>query len=110
MIEFRPEISGNTVIYLSYEDSECTGKVILTLDSLTHSTLHSVTAVNEETAEGLIRSALTAAANRSVFSVNYSASDFIDIAVCLGFKERKGVLYGEIPFLLSGCCGCSCDK
>lgn len=108
MIEFKPEISGNTVIYLSYEDGECTGKVMLTLDSSTHSTLHSVTAVNEEIAEGLIRSALTAAANRNIFSVNYSASDFTDIADRLGFKDRNGALYGEIPFLLSGCCGCSC--
>ncbi len=107
MIEFKPDINGTTVNYSSYENGENTGFVNLTLYSSTHSTLNSINAVNDETAEGLIRSALTAAANRNIFSCNYLPENFVDVAVRLGFSERNGALYGEIPFLLSGCCGCS---
>ena len=110
MIEFKPDIKGNTVNYVSFENGESTGSVSLTLDSPTHSTLQTIDAVNDETAEGLIRSALTAAANRNIFSVNYLPSAFVNIAVNLGFSERNGTLYGEIPFLLSGCYGCSHNK
>ncbi len=110
MIEFKPDINGNTVNYFSFENGERTGNVTLTLDSPTHSTLRSIEALNDETAEGLIRSALTAAANRNIFSVNYLPSFFVNVAVHLGFEERKGVLYGEIPFLLSRCCGCNHNK
>ncbi len=110
MIEFKPDINGTTVKYLSFENGKSTGNVMLTLDAPTHSTLQSIEAVNDETAEGLIRSALTAAANRNIYSVNYLPSVFTNIAVNLGFSERNGILYGEIPFLLSGCCGCSHNK
>ena len=110
MIEFKPEINGKTVNYSSYENNENTGCVNLTLDSSTHSTLQAIKAINDETAEGLIRSALTAAANRNIFSCNYLSLEFAEVAIRLGFVERNGVLYGEIPFLLSGCCGCNHNK
>lgn len=106
MIEFKPDINGTTINYSSYENDVNTGCVSLTLDTLTHSTLRSIEADNDETAEGLIRSALTAAGNRNIYSCNYLPSEFNNIAVRLGFSERNGVLYGEIPFLLSGCCSC----
>ena len=110
MIEFKPAIKDNIVIYTAHEDGVQTGRVTLTLDSATRSTLHLVEAINNETAEGLIRSALTAAANRNGFACNYIAENFTDIAKMLGFAEKNGVLYGEIPFLLSGCCGCTHNK
>ena len=110
MIEFKPDINGSTVNYISFENGVQTGSVTLSIDSPTHSSLLSIYTVNDETAEGLIRSALTAAANRNVFSVNYLPSVFVNIAMNLGFTKRNGVLYGEIPFLLSGCCGCGHNK
>lgn len=110
MIEFKPDINGTTVIYRSFENNEQTGSVTLTLDSSTHCSLCTIEAINDETAEGLIRSALTAAANRNVFACKYIPSDFDQIALALGFVDKEGVLYGEIPFLLSGCCGCQHNK
>lgn len=110
MIEFKPEINGNIIKYHSFEDSRQTGSVELVLDSPTHCTLNSIQAENTETAEGLIRSALTAAANRSSFACNYVTSAFSDVARALGFSDKGDVLYGEIPFLLSGCCGCKHNK
>ena len=106
MIEFKPEINNNRVVYRSFEDGKQTGSVTLIIDSPTHCSLLLIEAVNDETAEGLIRSALTAAANRNVFACKYIPSDFDFIARALGFVDKDGVLYGEIPFLLSGCCGC----
>lgn len=110
MIEFKPDIKDNLVIYRSYENDEMTGRVTLTLDTATRSTLHLVEANNDETAEGLIRSALTAAANRNIFACDYKAESYKNIAVRLGFEDKNGSLYGEIPFLLSGCCGCNHNK
>lgn len=110
MIEFKPDINDNIIEYISYENSARTGKVTLSIDTPTHSMLSYIEAVNDETAEGLIRSALTAAANRNVYSCNYTAGSFIDVAVRLGFTEKNGSLYGEIPFIISGCCGCNHNK
>lgn len=110
MIEFKPDINDNVIIYRSFEDFKQTGSVTLTLDSSTHCSLRMIEADNSETAEGLIRSALTAAANRNSFACSYLTADFADVARALGFTDKDGVLYGEIPFLLSGCCGCNHNK
>ncbi len=110
MIEFKPQIKDNLVIYSSYENDKQTGRVTLTLDTATRSTLHLVEADNDETAEGLIRSALTAAANRNIFACDYIAENYKEIAKRLGFTDNKGKLYGEIPFLLGGCCGCKYNQ
>lgn len=110
MIEFKPQIKDNLVIYNSFENDIQTGRVTLTLDTATRSTLHLVEADNEETAEGLIRSALTAAANRNSFACDYIADNYREVAERLGFTDNNGKLYGEIPFLLSGCCGCQHNK
>ncbi len=110
MIEFKPEINDNQVVYRSFEDGKQTGCVTLIIDSPTHCSLRLIEAVNDETAEGLIRSALTAAANRNVFACKYIPSEFDVIARALGFSDKEGVLYGEIPFLLSGCCSCNHNK
>ena len=110
MIEFKPQIKDNLVIYTSHENNVQTGRVTLTLDTATRSTLHLVEADSEETAEGLIRSALTAAANRNIFVCDYIAENYKEVARRLGFTDNKDKLYGEIPFLLSGCCGCQHNK
>ncbi|MBQ5824075.1 MAG: hypothetical protein IIW48_04640 [Clostridia bacterium] len=106
MIEFKPEINDNIVVYRSYEDAQQTGSVMLTLDTPTRCSLRALEAVNDETAEGLIRSALTAAANRNSYACDYLPDAFIGVAKALGFVEKDNLLYGEIPFLLAGCCGC----
>ncbi len=110
MIEFKPDINNSVIIYHSFENDKHTGSVTLTLDSSTRCSLREIEAVNDETAEGLIRSALTAAANRNSFACDYIASEFLSVARALGFYEKDNKLYGEIPFLLSGCCGCKQNK
>lgn len=105
MIEFKPNIKDNIVIYNAFENGEETGRVLLTLDK-THSFLKTIEAIDDETAEGLIRSALNAAANRDGYSCVYEAEKFRNVASLLGFRNENGKLMGEIPFLLSGCCGC----
>lgn len=110
MIEFNPYINENTVIYRSFENGAQTGCVLLTLDSSTHCSLRELEADNNETAEGLIRSALTAAANRNSYACNFLPDSFADVAKMLGFVAKDNLLYGEIPFLLAGCCGCKHNK
>ena len=106
MIEFKPNINGEIVVYNAFENGEETGKVLLTLDK-THSCLKNIKAINDETAEGLIRSALHAAANRNAYTCVYEPDEFKSVALVLGFTEKDGKLTGEIPFLLTGCCGCN---
>lgn len=57
-----------------------------------------------ETQEGLIRSALNYAANRSAYIAEYKASEAVDVAKMLGFAPEGDRLTGEIPFLLAGHC------
>ncbi len=109
MIEFKPDIKDNIVIYNAFENGKETGRITLVFEK-TRSEIKFIEADNDETAEGLIRSALTAAANRNVFSCVYEPQEFKTIALNLGFADNNGKLYGEIPFLLSGCCGCQHNK
>ncbi len=106
MIEFKPDIKGDVIIYRAYENGQNTGRVTLTY-SKTHCNLKFIEAINDETAEGLIRSGLSAAANRDAYTCFYEPAEFVNVAVRLGFEEKDGKLCGEIPFLLTGCCGCS---
>ncbi len=107
MIEFKPDIKDNIVVYNAFEDNRNTGRVLLTVEK-TKAVLVNIQAVDDETAEGLIRSALNAAANRDGYSCVYQPEEFRNVAAMLGFRNENGILVGEIPFLLTGsCCGCS---
>lgn len=105
MVEFKPDIKDNIVIYNAFENGRQTGKATLTINK-NRCYLNFIEAIDNETAEGLIRSALNAAANRDAYVCEYLADSFVSVATLLGFKGNDGKLYGEIPFLLSGCCGC----
>lgn len=106
MIEFKPDIKDNIIVYNAFEEGKNTGKVFLTVDK-TKAVLHSIQAIDYETAEGLMRSALNAAANRDGYSCVYQPEEFRNVATMLGFRNENGTLVGEIPFLLTGsCCGC----
>lgn len=105
MIEFKPDINGDIVVYRAYEGGEATGRVTLTYKK-THSDLKFIEAKDDDTAEGLIRSALSAAANRGAYTCCYEPAEYSNVAKRLGFAEKDGRLCGEIPFLLAGCCGC----
>ena len=107
MIEFKPDIKDNVVIYNAFEEGKNTGKVLLTVEK-TKAKLVSIQAIDAETAEGLMRSALNAAANRDGYNCTYEPEAFRDVAQLLGFRNENGKLVGEIPFLLTGsCCGCN---
>ncbi len=104
MIEFRPDITDGEVSYAAFESGENVGSARLTFSG-TRCELMSVGAEDEETAEGLIRACLNAAGNRGAYSCLYKADAFSGVARSLGFEDSPQGLYGEIPFVLAGCCG-----
>ena len=104
MIEFKPDIQGETIRYTAVENGKTTGRILLTYH-LTACVVKQIEADNDETAEGLIRSALNAAGNRGVYTAAYEPESFRNIAVLLGFEANGDKLTGEIPFLLTGHCG-----
>ncbi len=104
MIEFKPNIHGESIEYTAVEDGRATGIILLTFH-LTACSVKRIEADNDETAEGLIRSALNAAANRSAYTADYEPEAFRNIAMILGFEQNGDKLTGEIPFLLTGHCG-----
>lgn len=106
MIEFKPDINGDIIIYRAYENGEMTGRATLTYKK-NHADLKFIEAKDDDTAEGLIRSTLSAAANRDAYTCCYEPQVFRNVALRLGFTEKDSKLCGEIPFLLSGCCGCN---
>ncbi|MDD6276694.1 MAG: hypothetical protein PUB20_07725 [Clostridia bacterium] len=59
---------------------------------------------DDDTVEGLIRSALNYGANRNVYLANYLAENGRNVADLLGFEINNGILTGEIPQLLAGSC------
>ncbi len=103
MIEFKPKIQGETVEYTSVENGKVTGHITLTYHQ-TACAVKQIEADNDETAEGLIRSALNAAANRSAYTAVYEPAAFCHVAAALGFQKEGDKLTGEIPFLLTGTC------
>ncbi|HBL41019.1 MAG TPA: hypothetical protein DDY98_05390 [Ruminococcaceae bacterium] len=103
MIEFKPNIVDETVQYQAVENSEAVGRITLTFHQ-TESAVKFIEATDDETAEGLIRSALNAAANRGAYTCTYEPTEFVSVAVLLGFETKNGKLSGEIPFLLAGHC------
>ncbi|MGN0520516.1 MAG: hypothetical protein ACI4LB_07215 [Candidatus Fimenecus sp.] len=54
--------------------------------------------------EGLLRSALHFAGNRNAYTAVCRESAFRDTLLLLGFAEKNGVFFGEIPTLLLGSC------
>lgn len=108
MIEFKPNIQGETVEYTAVENGKTTGHITLTYH-LTACAVLQIEADNDETAEGLIRSALNAAANRGAYTAVYEPEAFRNIAMILGFEQNGEKLTGEIPFLLTGSC-CKASK
>ncbi len=103
MIEFKPDIHGETVQYQAVENGKTVGRITLTFHK-TAAAVKYVEALDDETAEGLIRSALNAAANRGAYTCVYEPDDFVSVAALLGFEEENGKRTGEIPFLLAGHC------
>lgn len=103
MIEFKPNIHEGIVEYSAFEDGQLTGTIKLTYQQTSCAVLQ-IEADNDETAEGLIRSALNAAANRSAYTAVYEPAAFRNIAMILGFEQDGDKLTGEIPFLLTGSC------
>ena len=92
--------------YIAYEESgkEC-GKIVFHLDGYSMEIIDAVVSDgDEETYEGLMRSALNYCGNRNAYVAYYSAKNALNVAKMLGFEEKGDRLYGEIPFLLQGHC------
>ena len=105
MIELKPEINGGLIIYHAFENGSATGRITLVLSD-TSAAVKLLEAKDDETAEGLLRSALNAAANRGGYSCTFEPESFCSVAQTLGFMRSGTVLAGEIPFLLGGCGSC----
>lgn len=114
MIKFVPKTAAqaglnsddNIFIYTGYDltsDEEC-GKCIFKLNGYDMSILKIDSESDDETIEGLIRSALNYGANRGAYIASFDADKGINVALLLGFKEKDGSLTGEIPELLAGSC------
>ena len=94
--------------YIGYDlsaDGRKCGKCVFRLNGYTMEILSVEAEDDDETAEGLIRSALNYGANRLSYIAYYKAKKHISVAELLGFeKDNNGVLSGDIPTLLQGSC------
>lgn len=94
--------------YIGYDlsaDGRKCGECVFRLNGYTMEILSVEAEGDDETAEGLIRSALNYGANRLSYIAYYKAKKHISVAELLGFeKDNNGVLSGDIPTLLQGSC------
>lgn len=116
MLRFRPgtykdagpEYSGDerALCYNAFDDDEIRrGRIVFYLDGYSMEIIYTdVCDEDDETYEGLIRSALNYGANRNAYIAYYSAEKATGVAKLLGFEEQGDKLSGEIPFLLQGRC------
>lgn len=92
--------------YIAYDESgnDC-GYIVFYLNGYSMEIIDAeVYDGDDETYEGLMRSALNYGGNRNAYIAYYSAKNALNVAKMLGFEENKDKLYGEIPFLLQGHC------
>lgn len=110
MLEFKPfDIDDKLHGYCAEENGTQIGKCVFCVGGLYVDVL-SVEAVDSLTAEGLVRSALNFAANRSAYMARadikkVSAEPF----KTLGFEEENGFYVSDIPSALTGSCS-HCGK
>lgn len=116
MLTFKPKTNielgekykndASALGYIGYDDSgkEC-GYIVFHLEGYSMEIIDAlVYDGDDETYEGLMRSALNYCGNRNAYVAYYSAENALSIAKMLGFEEKGDRLYGEIPFLLQGHC------
>lgn len=93
--------------YVGYDldTNEICGKCVFRLKGYRMEIIYvDAVGMDDETVEGLIRSALNFGGNRNVYIAEYKAKNGINVAEMLGFLIEKGVLEGDIPSLLKGSC------
>ena len=94
--------------YIGYDlsaDGRKCGECVFRLNGYTMEILSVEAEGDDETAEGLIRSALNYGANRLAYIAYYKAEKHVSVAELLGFeKDNNCVLSGDIPTLLQGSC------
>lgn len=110
MLEFKPfDIDDKLHGYRAQENDEVIGECIFSVDGLYVEVLE-VRSDNPLTAEGLVRSALNFAANRSAYmaraDMNRLSSEPFKT---LGFEEENGFYVSDIPSALTGSCS-HCGK
>ncbi len=91
--------------YTALENEQITGKCLVKImGSACEITALESPAGDPLLTEGLVRSALHFASNRSAYIAECRAAQFRDVLLLLGFSEENGVFKGEIPDLLRGSC------
>lgn len=116
MLTFKPKTNtelmdkyktdSSALGYIAYDESgkEC-GYIVFYLNGYSMEiTDTDVFDGDEETYEGLMRSALNYCGNRNAYTAYYSSKNAVKVAKTLGFEQQGDKLYGEIPFLLQGNC------
>lgn len=116
MLRFKPKTNdqlgekykddSDALGYIAYDDNETDcGRVVFYIDGYSmRIACVDVPDGDEETQEGLIRSALNYAGNRNAYIAYYEAQEACKVALLLGFEKNRDKLCGEIPELLKGHC------
>ena len=107
MLFFKPTAIGSDTVTARFDalDGECClGSCELWIHDET-ADVTTITADDAEVGEGLVRAALSFAANRGVYMAVCTAKDAEAVTARLPFEKRGGVLGNDIPTLLTGCCG-----
>lgn len=102
---FCSDNSLNGYIGYNLDNNEICGKCIFRLNGYRMEIIFlDVYDNDDETVEGLIRSALNFGGNRNVYMAEYKAEKGIKVAEMLGFEPVNNILEGDIPSLLKGSC------
>ncbi len=108
MLEFKPfDIDDNIYGYRAEENGENIGECIFLLSEI-YAEILSVKTRNADRLieEGLIRSALNFAANRSAYMARADVGRVeAEPFLTLGFEEKNGFYASDIPSALTGSCG-----
>ena len=103
MLEFKPfDIDDKTHGYRAEENGENIGECIFSLGG----TYAEILSVKTRGGEGLVRSALNFAANRSAYMARADVGRVEkEPFITLGFEEKNGFYESDIPSALTGSCG-----
>ena len=103
MISFKPTKEDDFYGYIAIDGEEQVGRCLFKIDGM-YADLLKILAKDDLIAEGLVRSALNFAANRSCYIARCPEGQADSVLEGLGFKNLSGIYSAEIPEALKGSC------
>ena len=103
MLSFKPVKENEFYGYVAFDGEEETGSCRFKIDGM-YVDLLKIKANDELVAEGLVRSALNFAANRSCYIARCPEGQADKVLDALGFINLSGIYSAEIPEALKGSC------